>query len=87
MTHGRHRLFDAKRRDGWHTYMQGTELRKSWSGSLVQLAMTVGMEAAGGVYKSLTHYFEPNPSPYTLSSMPQTWCFTCRRYHMFGCHR
>ena len=26
MTRGRHRLFDAKRRDGWHTYMQGAEL-------------------------------------------------------------
>lgn len=26
MTRARHRLFDAKRRDGWHTYMQGAEL-------------------------------------------------------------
>lgn len=61
MTHGRHRLFDAKRRDGWHTYMQGTELRKSWSGSLVQLAMTVGLDAANNIAKSMTYYFGGRP--------------------------
>lgn len=27
MTHGRHRLFDAKRRDGWMTYMRNGEMR------------------------------------------------------------
>jgi len=25
--HGRHRLFDAKRRDGWMTYMRNGEMR------------------------------------------------------------
>lgn len=32
MTCARHRLFDAKRRDGWHTYMQGAELASQWHG-------------------------------------------------------
>ncbi len=32
MSPGRHRLFDAKRRNGWHTYMQGTELASQWHG-------------------------------------------------------
>lgn len=34
MSHGRHRLFDAKLRDGWHTYMQGTELTSQWRGQV-----------------------------------------------------
>ena len=32
MTHARHRLFDAKRRDGWMTYMHGTTLAAQWHG-------------------------------------------------------
>lgn len=30
MTHARHRLFDAKRRDGWHTYMRGNTMHSAW---------------------------------------------------------
>lgn len=33
MSHGRHRLFDAKRRE-WHVYMRGATLGGRWKGNV-----------------------------------------------------
>jgi len=63
MTHGRHRLFAAKRRDGWMTYMRGPLMYSQWRGRLPLVGTT---EEAGWLHGTAITRFLITPTGSTM---------------------